>query len=352
MAMVNFKKGSLANLPTEINEGTIYFTTDERAIYLDVDSSTRIRIGDIQEFATLTELQANTNPSTTALYYIADVNCLAKWDGTKYIQINLDTGATSVEVTGDGNAVTAASYDPATRKLTLTKGETFVKADDVGAMAGKDNVAETDLDNALKAKINAATEGNHSHDNKDILDGITAEKIAEWDAVSDKAEKTDLDTVDGKIGTLIGEDTGKSARTIANEELTKQLVPESARESLDTLAEIASWIQSHPDDASAMNAAITALQNLVGTLPEDTESATVVDYIKEYVDGVVAALSIGDYVKAADLAAAVARIKTNEDDIAILKGDDTTDGSVAKALKDAKAYTDTAVETAMSWGSF
>ena len=38
---------------------------------------------------------------------------------------NADTGATSVGVTGAGNAVTTASYDPQTRKLTLTKGTTF-----------------------------------------------------------------------------------------------------------------------------------------------------------------------------------------------------------------------------------
>ena len=38
---------------------------------------------------------------------------------------NTDTGATSVAVTGDGNAVTSASYDSSTRKLTLTKGATY-----------------------------------------------------------------------------------------------------------------------------------------------------------------------------------------------------------------------------------
>ena len=37
-----------------------------------------------------------------------------------------DTGATSIEVTGTGNAVTAASYDATTRKITLTKGATFL----------------------------------------------------------------------------------------------------------------------------------------------------------------------------------------------------------------------------------
>ena len=109
MATVAFKKGLLANLPKTYTEGAFYVTTDERAIYLDVDSSTRIRIGDFQEFATLQALQANTNPSTTALYYITDLNVLAKWNGSAYVQINLDTGATSIEVVGDGNAVTAAS---------------------------------------------------------------------------------------------------------------------------------------------------------------------------------------------------------------------------------------------------
>ena len=46
MANIAFKKGLLANLPSTYTEGTIYVTTDERAMYLDVDNSTRIRLGD------------------------------------------------------------------------------------------------------------------------------------------------------------------------------------------------------------------------------------------------------------------------------------------------------------------
>ena len=88
-----------------------------------------------------------------------------------------------------------------------------------------------------------------------------------------------ISTVNGKVTTLIGSDTAKSVRTIANEELAAQLIPSTAKESLDTLQEIAAWIQNHPDDASAMNTAITNLQNLVGTLPQDTEETTVVAWV-------------------------------------------------------------------------
>ena len=88
-----------------------------------------------------------------------------------------------------------------------------------------------------------------------------------------------ISTVNGKVTTLIGSDAAKSVRTIANEELAAQLIPANAKEALDTLQEIAAWIQSHPDDASAMNTAITNLQNLVGTLPQETEETTVVAWV-------------------------------------------------------------------------
>lgn len=92
------------------------------------------------------------------------------------------------------------------------------------------------------------------------------------------------DAVEGKVSTLVGNDADKSARTIANEELAKQLIPEGAKESLDTLQEIAAWIQKHPDDASAMNAAIAALKTKVGDIPDGATATTVVNYIKELVD--------------------------------------------------------------------
>lgn len=49
----------------------------------------------------------------------------------------------------------------------------------LGALASKSTVEESDLSQALKEKLNAA-----SHENQAVLDGITAEKVTAWDAKS------------------------------------------------------------------------------------------------------------------------------------------------------------------------
>lgn len=148
--------------------------------------------------------------------------------------------------------------------------------------------------------------------------------------------------VDTKVDTLIGDDSGKSVRTIANEELAKQLIAEGAQESLDTLAEIAAWIQSHPDDAAAMNAAIEALQNKV-----DTGDKTVSTYVTDAIN----ALSIGDYAKAADLTALAGRVSKLETDSAThaLKTDVQAVSGELTAYKDAHAsdYSNSQIDAAI-----
>ena len=127
---------------------------------------------------------------------------------------------------------------------TLSVNGTDVAVKGLAALAYKAQVSESDLDAALTAVLAA------------------------------KAAKADVDT-------LIGTDTGKSVRTIANEELAAQLIPEGAQESLDTLTEIAQWIQDHPDDAAAMNTAIAKLNGIVaGIGGEDDDYATVMAAIE------------------------------------------------------------------------
>ena len=114
--------------------------------------------------------------------------------------------------------------------------------------------------------------------------------------------RSDLDTalkavLDAKasgadVATLVGADTGKSVRTIAAEELAAQLIPEDAQDSLNTLTEIADWIQDHPDDASAMNTAITKLQAIVaGIGGEEDDYATVVAAIEGKIAAALAGIN-------------------------------------------------------------
>lgn len=116
----------------------------------------------------------------------------------------------------------------------------------------------------------------------DLAAEVTRAKAAEAANAGNITKLTTrMGAAEGKITTLVGSDANKSVRAIANEELAAQLIPDGAKESLDTLGEIAAWIQSHPDDASAMNKKITDLTTKVGAIPTTgtgANSATVVAY--------------------------------------------------------------------------
>ena len=241
MAIVSFKKGLLAALPSTYKEGTFYATTDERGLYLDISDSARIRFGDFQEVSNIAALSSIQKPSTTALYYATAENVLAKYNGSQWLQINPDTGITNVEVVGDGNAVTAASYDEETRKLTLTLGATYTTSDDVenaisaaigdlgdkepdvpyanvkeyvddkvadvvagsieglGALAAKDVVSETDLDSGLGSKINGKADVGTAEDTSDMDTLKGAKKYADEKANAVHAE---VDALEAKVGTV------------------------------------------------------------------------------------------------------------------------------------------------------
>lgn len=291
MAKVMFKKGLRANIPAVKSEGCFYVATDERALYLDVNADTRIRLGDFQEFATLEALQANVNPSKSALYYITSLNVLAKWDGTEYKQINLDTGATSIEVVGEGNAVTAASYDAATRKITLTKGVSYATAEDINTKVG--DLGDKDT---VRAYVDAKTEG-----------------IASSAALAELQEKVGDKSVADQISSAI------TALDLAN-----TYDPKGAADAKDTAIAAA---KKAGDDAQAD---VDALETLVGTIPTEAGVETVIAYIdKKAADAATSATYNDTEVRGL--------ITTNKQAIDKLNGTAEQDGSVAKQVADAVA---------------
>ncbi len=201
-----------------------------------------------------------------------DVNKLVKLQGLKDLatQVKTELAALSTRIDdivstgGEPNVITSV-------KVNGTALAIAEKAVDILVATGKANgtLAVNGVDVAIKGLAALAYKAQVSQ--------------ADLDAA--------LQAVLGNVTTLVGSDTGKSARTIANEELAAQLIPESAKDSLDTLQEIAAWIQEHPDDASAMNAAIEALQAVTaGIGGEEDDYATVVAAIEGKISAAQAAI--------------------------------------------------------------
>lgn len=208
MASVLFQKGLLQNIPQTYTEGTFYVATDERGLYLDVSNSARIRFGDIQIYSSMTALQANPEPSETVIYYVIQENCLARYNGSAYITISMDTGATSVTVTGNGNVITTAGYNPTTRTITLTKGMTAVTESDVLTLISNDNTHAPTSHASTATTYGTGTSSSYGHVKlSDATDGTSAAAsggtAATPKAVNDAlvAAKAYADTVAG--GTLV-----------------------------------------------------------------------------------------------------------------------------------------------------
>ena len=276
--------GLKANLPA-VREQAFYLITDTHEVYFGQNLYTEpVRFAPTRE----------TTPAQGVLYILPS-GLGEIYDGSAWKPVIKPT-VTKIDATVTDEQVATAKAVKAYVDELVTGG---IGA--LGALASKDAVTETELGEDLKKKINdAATQAS----------------------------------------TLVGEDASKSARAIAAEEVAK--IVDGADSSFDTLKEIADWISSHKTDAASMNSAILALEAIVKGIGGEGEPATVVAYVTAAID----ALKIGDYAKAADLTAAVARITDLESKVGVLNGGADVAGSVAKALADAKTYADGKAATA------
>lgn len=231
----------------------------------------------------------------------------------------------------------------ATDIAAAVKVETDARVEAVAGVQGNvDTLSQTVASNKTAIEKTVSTLEEKVDANESDIEGkmtaLTSRVAANETAVGTTLPDA-IDEVDAKVDTLIGNDANKSVRTIANEELAKQLIAEDAQESLDTLAEIAAWIQAHPSDAAAMNEAIVALQNKVDTGDKN---------VSVYVADAIAALSIGDYAKAAELTELAGRVSALETASAThaLKTDVQAVSGELTAYKDAHAgdYTNSQID--------
>lgn len=253
----------------------------------------------------------------TVVQMISDAQAAATYDDTTVkagIKTNKDDIAALNALVGDTAVATQISTAVTAAKTELKGGTSDTDAS--ATIAGAKKYADK-LDTAMDARVDAleasigeggsvsaqiTAEINKLDKADTAVDGKYVSAVSETDGIITVtradlpdysetyaakkhthavADVTGLQTELDKVTTLIGSDASKSVRTIANEELAAQLIPENAKESLNTLQEIAQWIQDHPDDVTAIHAAIAALQTKVG----DTSVAA---QIKAVTDPIVA----------------------------------------------------------------
>ena len=92
--------------------------------------------------------------------------------------------------------------------------------------------------------------------------------------LEEKANKEDVVDLKEKVDVLIGEDVDKSVKEIALATLSEALIPENAKDSLNTLEELAAWIQAHPEDASEMSIAIKLNTSEIERLDSELQGLT------------------------------------------------------------------------------
>lgn len=153
----------------------------------------------------------------------------------------------------------------------------------LAALAYKANVSEEDLASALKTAIN------------------------------NKANQSDVNTLQTAINTLNGTGTGSVQKTV-DDAIDAFAAKVSDDGTVNTLKELVDWVAEHGPEAGEMADGISQnaedidnLAKLIGTLPEGATSTTIVAYIAE----AIAALNIGDYAKTSEMNTAIANAIAN-----------------------------------------
>lgn len=179
--MLNFKYGLHKNLPAydSAKVGSIYVTTDEQAMYVDLPAG-RIRVSQLITLSNITEWESLVPPySTEAFYYIADVNALLKYSGTGWVQINSTKAITDaledfkadvkVKIETINGRLDNHDTDITTLKGNVTQLQTDVQdlRADVDSHDARLDTAEDDiktLRNDLASEIATRTENDTKHD--------------------------------------------------------------------------------------------------------------------------------------------------------------------------------------------
>ena len=292
----------------------------------------------------------------------------------------LDLGEIAVQ----HNDVEAALY------IEKSNGEIakFIDVTAVDAKVEVEKLRAEGAEEALADKIEVLEGSNHTHENKGVLDGITAEKVAAWDAAEANA-KADAEAKYQVKGDYEAAGAAAQALADAKADAEAKYQVKGEYEAAGAAAAVEAKLNTHKEDTVAhiteqertdWNAAKTAIdaflkdadmtEKAVDTLAElqtymETDGAAATELVnrvsalesinhdayiaadaqvltdaKTYVDGKVD----GKFDEVGAAAQALADAKADAEAKYQVKGEYEAAGAAAQALVDAKAYVDGKVD--------
>ena len=312
MSNLNFKWGNHSGLPKSLTAqdvGALFFTKDEGALYLGIESGKAPRRiqGTVQYYADLSQFKSDVLPpySADVIYYIASENALVKWSGEK---IAADGNKTSGEFVVLN--VTASEF---TTKVTQLSGEIAANASDITTLNTqvgtneKENTTAFGRIKSLEEAVDALEELTGTGGSGSLADRIgaletwqgtintwktatdktivdhTREIGANASAISDNASAIEgvagrVTTAEGKITTV--ESDISTAKTEISGLKTKMGTVEG------TIANHTQTLTTHGSDITSLQSALTTLDEttLPGLDGRITDNATDIARLVERVD--------------------------------------------------------------------
>lgn len=337
------RKGLLANLAkADYIEGALSFTTDEPAIYIDIDNEHK-RIGDIKQFANAKAfsdyIDAHSNHlPTTALYYIVGsspdstseddkingtvfYNALLKWTGSTWIQINEKSDYTGdIESLQSAINAAAAAAEAAQDDIdALEKTHATDKAALEGSI-GTVSQGLADHKSAYETKIAAIEQKNTE---QDTAIGNAANAAAAEKTRAEAAEKALGGRIDGVNTALEGKQatiTG-AASTITEDDLTAgRVLISNAEGKVDESTITTEKLGYLTDVTSNIGASISGLSESIGTINNNLGNGTVDSRIATAKSEAIAAAKTETQTQVgAEAEARAAAIKVVADDLSAHK---------------------------------
>lgn len=238
----SYRVGKINITPTNIGLGNVNNTSDiNKPVSTAQQAAIDEALSEAKTYADeLASGKANSSHTHDNIYY-TEVEVDSKLSAVNTSITNITNGTTPVKEATHATSADSATSATDASKLGGQLPSYYAKASDIptGALADKDVVSESDLDSSLAAKVNAASEGNHSHLNKTVLDGITSEKVSAWDSAEDNA--------------IAHSDANLATSKSYTDEKISALLDGATDTTLDSIKELADAIKENDNAIDALN---------------------------------------------------------------------------------------------------